>query len=110
MKGLQDVSAGKIKGVLSTAKHFLGDGSTRYGADQGSSSVVNFKNFVNHNDQGYIGAVKEEVGSVMASYTAVNYVPNSFNSAYMLGLLRADLNFGGFILSNYNEVEREHRK
>jgi hypothetical protein len=30
---LQDISGGKIRGALGSAKHFLGDGSTRYGAN-----------------------------------------------------------------------------
>lgn len=33
IKGLQDVQNGKINGVLGTAKHFFGDGSTHYGAN-----------------------------------------------------------------------------
>ncbi len=30
---MQDISGGKIRGALGSAKHFLGDGSTRYGAN-----------------------------------------------------------------------------
>lgn len=46
MKGLQDVAAGKIRGVLGSAKHFMGDGSTRYGANEGAAVVNNFKNYI----------------------------------------------------------------
>ena len=42
IKGIQDVSNGKINGVLGTAKHFFGDGSTKFGANEGSASVLNF--------------------------------------------------------------------
>ena len=42
IKGIQDVSNGKINGVLGTAKHFFGDGSTKFGASEGSASVLNF--------------------------------------------------------------------
>lgn len=33
VKGLQDVFSGKLRGVLGSAKHFIGDGSTKYGAN-----------------------------------------------------------------------------
>ena len=46
VKGLQDVSSGKIRGVLGSVKHFIGDGSTKYGANEGSSTVLNFKNYI----------------------------------------------------------------
>lgn len=33
VKGLQDIFGGKLRGALGSAKHFIGDGSTRYGAN-----------------------------------------------------------------------------
>lgn len=43
---MQDVAGGKIRGVLGSAKHFIGDGATRYGANEGTATVLNFKNFI----------------------------------------------------------------
>jgi beta-glucosidase-like glycosyl hydrolase len=40
----------------------------------------------------------------MISYNSVNYVSNSFNSLYLSGLLREDIGFKGFTLSDYNDV------
>ena len=53
-----------------------------------------------------MGAVSEDVGSVMCSYSAINYVPNSFNSAFLTGLLRNDIKFAGFTISDYDDVTR----
>ena len=106
IKGIQDVSNGKINGVLGTAKHFFGDGSTKFGANEGSASVLNFKKYISHNIQGYMGAASQDVGSVMCSYSAINYVPNSYNSAFLTGLLRSDIKFGGFTISDYDDVLR----
>ena len=106
VKGLQDVSGNQIRGVLGSAKHYLGDGSTHYGANEGTARVSNFKNYISHNTKGYIGASNSEVGSVMVSYSAINFVPNSYNSAYLQGILRNDLNFGGFTISDYDELMR----
>jgi beta-glucosidase len=88
VKGLQDVSNNSINGVLSSAKHFFGDGSTKFGCNMGNSQVLNFKNYINHNIRGYTGSAKSNVGSVMASYSAINWIPNSINGQYLLGLLR----------------------
>jgi beta-glucosidase-like glycosyl hydrolase len=33
VKGIQDIQNGKINGVLTSVKHFFGDGSTLYGAN-----------------------------------------------------------------------------
>lgn len=105
-KGLQDVSNGKINGALGTSKHFFSDGATQYGANEGSATVINFDKFVDHNIQGYKGSIEEEVGSVMVSYSAINFVPNSYNSYFLQGVLRDDLGFRGFTISDYDEVER----
>lgn len=60
VRGLQNASTttGVINGVLGTAKHFLGDGTTLYGANQGDASVHSFKNYLSHNSQGYKGAIE----------------------------------------------------
>ena len=105
VKGLQDVSNGKLNGILATAKHFFGDGSTIYGCNMGNAKVMNFTNYISHNTQGYTGGVNSNVGSVMASYSALNWIPHAINSHYLLGLLRDDLNFNGFVISDYNDLQ-----
>lgn len=40
----------------------------------------------------------------MVSYSAINFIPNSFNSYFLQGLLRDDLGFGGFTISDYDEL------
>lgn len=106
VRGLQNVDTvnGKINGVLGSVKHFLGDGTTLYGANQGDARVYNFKNYINHNIQGYKGAIESEIGTVMASYSAINDVPMSINSYYLQSLLRTDLGFDGFVISDYDTV------
>lgn len=105
VRGLQSVSNDKINGVLATAKHFFGDGSTYYGCNMGSANVLNFKNYINHNTRGYTGSVNSNVGSVMASYSSINWIPSAINSQYLIGLLRDDLKFNGFTISDYNDIE-----
>lgn len=74
--------------MLTSVKHFFGDGSTRYGANEGSATVITYKKYIEHNIKGYRGAISAEVGNVMASYSSVNFVPSAMNSGFLMGLLR----------------------
>lgn len=76
-----------------------------YGADEGNSLVGSFKTFVDHNIQGYNGSISVGIGSVMASYSAVNYVPMA-GGPYLKSILRGDLKYDGFVISDYSEVEK----
>jgi len=106
VKGLQNIqSNGTWSGVLGSVKHFFGDGTTIFGADEGNARVLNFKSYVNHNIQGYKGAIASEVGSVMCSYSAINGIPQAIGG-WMGNLLRNKLNFDGFIISDYDEMHR----
>ena len=44
----------------------------------------------------------------MASYSAINWIPSSINSQYLNGLLREDFGFGGFTISDYNDLLLVH--
>lgn len=99
-----DVNGGKVNGVLGSAKSFFGDGATRFGANEGSSSVMNFKTYLEHNSPGYKGAIKSGLGSVMISYSGTNLVPNAYDSYLKLGYLRENLGFTGFTTTSYNEL------
>lgn len=105
VKGIQDVSNNKINGALATAKHFIGDGSTLYGCNMGNANVMNYKNYISRNSRGYVGAAKANVGSVMVSYSAVNFIPNAVNSLFLLNTLREDIGFNGFTISDYDDLD-----
>jgi beta-glucosidase len=102
VRGLQDVGSGSIRGVLASAKHFIGDGATLYGADEGSARVHNYTTFFARNAAGYRGAIKAEVGNVMCSYSAVNGIQNSIDHSGLEGMLRDRLGFRGFVISDYD--------
>ena len=97
-----DVNNGKVTGVLGGAKSFFGDGATRFGANEGSASVMNFKSYLNHNSPGYKGAISSSIGSVLVSYSATNYVPNAYDSYLKLAFLRENLGFTGFTTTDYD--------
>jgi beta-glucosidase len=71
VRGLQNLApapdAKKPYGVLATAKHFVGDGGTWKGIDQGVNLSPE-KELINVHGQGYFGAMSAGVQSVMASF------------------------------------------
>lgn len=107
VKGLQNIDGnGSWGGVVGSVKHFFGDGATLFGADEGNARVHNFKSFLNHNIQGYKGAISSEVGTVMCSYSAINGVPMAING-WIGPILRNKLNFDGFVISDYDEMSTD---
>ena len=78
VKGLMDVQSSGVKGVMASAKSFFGDGATRFGANEGSSSVINWKNYLNHNSPGYKGSIASSLGSVVISHSATNLIPSVY--------------------------------
>lgn len=86
-------------------KHFYGDGATLFGADEGNSIVSSYKSFIKHNTAGYSGAIAAEIGSVMVSYSSINWLPNAISPSIGT-LLRQKLGFDGFVISDYDEMQR----
>lgn len=106
VKGLQQFNQGVIPetGVLATVKHFIGDGATQFGIDEGNTLVLDEDRFIDVNAQGYAGAIDANVGSLMVSYSAINSIPMSIEDDLKTRLLNGDLlgdAFTGFIVSDY---------
>lgn len=93
------------QGILGSVKHFYADGATLYGADEGNAIVGSFRSFIRHNTQGYNGSIAANIGSVMVSYSAINWLPNAIGPA-ISSILRRKLKFDGFVISDYDEMER----
>ena len=103
-EGLQG-KPGNFTGILGSVKHFYADGATMYGADEGNSLVGSFKSFIHHNTQGFNGSISASVGSVMVSYSAINWIPNAIGPQINT-ILRQKLGFDGFVISDYDEMQR----
>lgn len=101
-EGLQGKPS-NLTGVIGSVKHYLGDGATMFGADEGNAHVGSFKTFLNRNSQGYIGSISAEIATVMCSYSAINYLPMAFSPLLKIHL-RDQLKFDGFVIGDYNEI------
>lgn len=96
--------------VLATAKHFIGDGATVNGTDQGVAKVSR-RDMINVHGAGYVGALEAGVLSVMASYNSwddavdgTNYGKMSGARALLTGALKEKMGFPGFIVSDWNAI------
>lgn len=96
--------------VMATAKHFIGDGATANGIDQGVAKVSR-RDMINVHGSGYYGALEAGVLSVMASYNSwddvadgVNYGKMSGARALLTRALKDQMGFPGFIVSDWNAI------
>ncbi|HEX7799894.1 MAG TPA: glycoside hydrolase family 3 N-terminal domain-containing protein [Asticcacaulis sp.] len=87
--------------VIATAKHFLGDGSTDGGRDQGDS-LASEDDLIRLHAQGYAAAVDAGVQSVMASYNSWHGTKMHANKALLTDVLKGRMGFDGMIMGDWN--------
>ena len=87
--------------VISSAKHFLGDGGTRNGVDQGDAQISQ-EELRDLHLAGYITAVEAGAQSVMASFSSWQGQPMHGQKELMTDVLKEKMDFKGFIIGDWN--------
>ena len=110
VRGFQGAGLGDPLGVLACAKHFVGDGGTTFGStktglDQGDTRVDEATLRRIHLP-GYLAAIDAGVGSIMPSYSSWNCVKVSGNKHLLTEILKQELGFEGFLISDYNAIDQ----
>ena len=109
--GLQTDKLNSQTSILATAKHFLGDGGTVWGTglnkkmDQGDTQVSDQEMREIHLP-GYLPALEAGVGSIMPSYSLINGTYMHMSNDLLNGLLKKELGFKGFVVSDWAALER----
>lgn len=87
--------------IVATAKHFVGDGGTVNGKDQGDNISAET---VLRDEQGagYPAALKAGIQSVMASYSSWQGVKMHGHRGLLTDVLKGRMNFGGFVVGDWN--------
>ncbi|NUT96280.1 MAG: exo 1,3/1,4-beta-D-glucan glucohydrolase [Saccharothrix sp.] len=107
VKGLQGSSHRRVD-VLATAKHFIGDGGTIGGKDQGvnPSSVADM---INVHGQGYYGALAAGAQTVMVSFNSWTNTDLGIDEGKLHGsklavndILKGKIGFDGLVVSDWN--------
>ena len=104
VKGLQGAAEGDFLGddkVISTVKHFVGDGGTTGGIDQGNTEVTEQQLFAIH-AQGYVGGLQAGAQSVMASFNSWNGSKIHGDQYLLTDVLKNRMGFDGFIVGDWN--------
>jgi beta-glucosidase len=87
--------------VLATAKHFLGDGGTRDGIDQGNT-ILSEKDLRKIHGEPYFAAISSCIQTVMASFNSWNG-EKAHGSDYLLkDILRDQMGFDGLVVGDWN--------
>ncbi|TRX53836.1 glycoside hydrolase family 3 protein [Thalassomonas sp. M1454] len=104
VKGLQGPADQDFLGdtrVISTVKHFLGDGGTIDGDDQGNNIASEQELFDIHG-QGYVGGLSAGAQSVMASFNSWHGEKNHGNEYLLTTVLKDKMGFDGFVVGDWN--------
>jgi len=103
--GLQGTSLSAPGSVLATAKHFVGDGGTTGGVDQGNTQITEAELRAIHLPP-FQAAVQRGVGAVMISFSSWNGVKMHSNGFLINSVLKGELGFSGFVISDWNGIDQ----
>lgn len=87
--------------VAATAKHFLADGGTVDGKDQGDARISEAELIARH-AQGYPAAIDAGALTVMVSFSSWNGVKNHGNKSLLTDVLKGKMGFAGLVVGDWN--------
>jgi beta-glucosidase len=90
--------------VMACAKHWIGDGGTRGGRDQGNTFVTE-DDLVRVHMAPYLPALEAGVLTVMASFNSWNGVKCHGNRYLLTDVLKGKLGFAGFVISDWDGTD-----
>lgn len=102
IKGLQETNK-----VIACAKHFIA-GSEPVNGLNSSPMDISDRNMREIYLKPFKKAVESGVYSVMAAHNELNGIPCHMNKYLMTDILREELQFKGFIVSDWMDIERIH--
>jgi beta-glucosidase len=103
--GLQGTTLGGAASVLATAKHYLGDGGTTNGTDQGNTQLTDAELRAIHLPP-FKAAVDKGVGSVMISFSSFNGLKLHASKYLITDVLKGELGFTGFTVSDWAAIDQ----
>lgn len=87
--------------AIASAKHFLADGGTRNGKDQGDAEIDEHTLIAVH-AAGYPPAIDAGVQTIMASFSSWNGVKMLGNKGLLTDVLKRRMDFQGFVVGDWN--------
>lgn len=87
--------------VAATAKHYLADGGTDGGKDQGDA-LISERELIARHAQGYPPAINAGALTVMASFSSWNGAKNHGNHSLLTDVLKGRMGFQGLVVGDWN--------
>ncbi|MGR6922081.1 glycoside hydrolase family 3 N-terminal domain-containing protein [[Actinomadura] parvosata] len=103
--GMQGSALNGPASVLATAKHYVGDGGTTGGTDQGNTELSEAELRAIHLPP-FKEAVERGVGSVMISFSSWNGAKLHGHQYLISTVLKGELGFDGFVVSDWNGIDQ----
>jgi beta-glucosidase len=100
--GLQ--SSSESDGIITCAKHWVGDGATSHGIDQGNANI-SWQELNRTHISPYVTAIESGVMTIMASFNSWNGEKCHGHHFLITEVLKKQLNFSGFIVSDMNGID-----
>ena len=105
VEGYQGTDLGAPNTLLATAKHWVGDGGTEGGEDQGDT-MVSEQELRSIHIPPYLEALESGVGSVMPSYSSWNGEKLHGHDYLINDVLKSELGFEGFVISDWGAIDQ----
>jgi beta-glucosidase len=105
VRGFQGSNLADPTSILACTKHFVGDGGTTNGQDQGNTQVDE-QTLRDIHMAGYVSAVQEGVGSIMVSFSSWNGQKMHGNYYLLTTVLKGELGFDGFLISDWAGINQ----
>lgn len=105
VKGYQGDSLHGKASIVACVKHYIGDGGTTNGQDQGNTQVTETELrelFL----PAYVEAIEAGVGTIMASYSSWNGLKMHAHKYLLTDVLKSELGFDGFVVSDWQAIDQ----
>src|ERR1051325_9654108 len=114
VRGYQGNDLSHPLSILACAKHWIGDGGTKFGTgtrlkdnvhilDRGDVPLTE-QELKSIHMAGYVSAIKAGVGTIMPSYSSWSGVKCSGSKRLLTEILKGELKFEGFLISDYDAI------
>ena len=91
--------------LVACAKHYIGYGASEGGRDYHHTEISDYSLY-NYYLPAFRSAVDAGTGTVMSSFNEINGVPTGLNGKYLTDILRGDLGFEGYVISDWDQVKQ----
>ncbi len=91
------------EGIIATTKHFVGDGQTENGVDQGNVTVTE-EELLELNLPAYKAAIAAGTKTIMASFNSFQGDKLHGSKKFLTDLLRTELGFTGLVVSDWEAI------